>query len=57
MLWRTEREPRLMQNDADFMKFNLLIKEYASVNKEISKVFPVELEASFRSRPICQGKE
>ena len=36
-LWRTEREPRLTQNEADFLKFNLLIKEYVCVNKEISK--------------------
>ena len=28
-LWRTEREPRLMQNEAEFLVFNLLSKEYA----------------------------
>ena len=36
-LWRTERERRLMQNEAEFLIFNLLSKEYACVNKEISK--------------------
>lgn len=28
-LWRTEREPRLMQNEAEFLVLNLLSKEYA----------------------------
>ena len=32
-LWRTECEPRLMQNEAEFLIFNLLSKEYACVNK------------------------
>ena len=36
-LRRTERERRLMQKEAEFLIFNLLSKEYAFVNKEISK--------------------
>ena len=36
-LWRTERERRLMQKQDEFLIFNLLSKEYACVNKEISK--------------------
>ena len=36
-LRRTERERRLMQKEAEFLIFNLLRKEYAFVNKEISK--------------------
>ena len=36
-LWRTECERRLMQKQDEFLIFNLRSKEYACVNKEISK--------------------
>ena len=62
------------ENDAEFLIFNLLSKEYASVNKKNLKrnaglnnawtydeksniKLPAASEASFRSRPIYQGKE
>ena len=63
-----------MQNEAEFLIFNLLSKEYACVNKKNLKrnaglnnagaydeksniKLPAVSEASFRSRPIYQGKE